>query len=66
MAIHLVVQVPFWHYERGSTITDPTEIAKVMEHHAHFVTQVTAPVSAEENATPVDLQTRLGPEKFSK
>jgi len=41
-AIHLVVQVPFWHYERGATISDPDEIAKVMEHHEHFVTRVKA------------------------
>jgi len=43
MALHLVVQVPFWHYERGSTISDPAEIEKVMEHHGHFVTQAKAP-----------------------
>ena len=50
MAIHLVVQVPFWHYERGSTISDPAEIEKVMEHHGHFVTRAAAP---EQNVEPV-------------
>ena len=58
MALHLVVQVPFWHYERGSTISDPAEIEKVMEHHHHFVTQVKAPdnpfryVPADQPAEP--------------
>jgi hypothetical protein len=44
MAIHLVVQVPFWHYERGAIISDPAEIDKVMEHHDKFVTRSTAPI----------------------
>jgi hypothetical protein len=42
-SVHLVVQVPFWHYERGATISDSSEIEKVMENHGHFVTQVKAP-----------------------
>lgn len=60
MAISLVVQVPFWHYERGTTISDPAEMAKVMEHHGHFVTQVEIPIvpffevklTGGESATP--------------
>jgi len=63
MAIHLVVQVPFWDYARGSTISDPAEIAKVMEHHHHFVTQVLVP--EETIVDSVDLQTRLGMEQTS-
>jgi len=65
MAISLVVQVPFWHYERGSTISDPAEIEKVMEHHGHFVTKVDVKTMELQHDLEPDLQTRLGPEKFS-
>jgi hypothetical protein len=43
MALNLVVTIPFGSHAIGASITDPAEVASVLESNASFVVKVTGP-----------------------
>lgn len=46
---HLVCRVPFHGYEKGQMVTDPVEVAKLMQDRDHHFVRIAAPPAKVED-----------------